>query len=447
MTRLSLRSFLPVAAFVVVSTAAVGRAHAQYVTTIAGDGVSGSTDGIGTAARFGSPQDVAVDSTGNLWVVENRGSSNRTLRRIDVSSRSVTTVALPMTASIFTSGIAVDAADDVLIADSFYMRILRYSPKTESLVTIAGSAIASCDLVDSAIALRARFCTPTDVAVGPDGRIVIADTGNHAIRVLAARLGGVSTLAGNGDRGFVDGTGGDARFNGPYGVAVGANGTVYVADRYNHAIRQITPDGVVTTLAGSGDEGDADGTGTAARFSYPDGVAVGPNGDIYVAELGGHRIRQITPAGAVTTLAGNGVAGFRDGPVGRFDGPTALIVDADGIVYAADTHNHAIRRIGPFDFSRLAVIALAPQNLAALVSGTQIAVSWSAVAADSVSYLLEAGSAPGKSDVFAQLVGPSTAVTVNAMPGTYYIRVRARTAQGDSPVSAEVMVRVDGGLN
>jgi sugar lactone lactonase YvrE len=159
----------------------------------------------------------------------------------------------------------------------------------------------------------------------------------------------VTTLAGNGTSGFVDGTGDAAKFNYPYGIAVDSAGNVYVADAGNHRIRKITPDGTVTTLAGGGTAGSDDGTGAAARFFTPYGVAVDPAGNVYVAEYGKHRIRKITPDGTVTTLAGNGTEGFADGigSAAMFRLPRAIAVDAVGNVYVADTGNRKVRKINP----------------------------------------------------------------------------------------------------
>ena len=124
----------------------------------------------------------------------------------------------------------------------------------------------------------------------------------------------VTTLAGSGQYGSTDGTGAAASFDRPFGAAVGADGAVYVADNGSNKIRKITAAGVVTTLAGSGEEGSTDGTGAAASFNRPAGVAVGADGTLYVADYGSNKIRKITAAGVVTTLAGSGQYGSTDGP-------------------------------------------------------------------------------------------------------------------------------------
>ena len=208
------------------------------------------------------------------------------------------------------------------------------------VATLAGSTAGFADGTGGA----AQFNGPYGVAVDYSGTAYVADGNNHRIRKITS-AGVVTTLAGSGARGFSDGTGVAAQFNYPIGVAVDSSGTVYVADAGNNRIRKITPAGVVTTLAGYA-AGSADGTGGAAQFKDPRGVAVDPSGTVYVADYGNHRIRKITPAGVVTTLAGS-TAGFADGTgsAARFNVPFGVAVDSSGTVYVADYCNHRIRKI------------------------------------------------------------------------------------------------------
>src|SRR5205085_4828650 len=170
--------------------------------------------------------------------------------------------------------------------------------------------------------------------------------------ILHAQPMTFTILAGpQGGPGFFDGTGSAARFNFPERVATDSSGNVYVADTYNHTIRKIAPGGAVTTLAGlAGTFGSSDGLGSAARFFYPYGLTTDTNGNIYVADTDNQAIRKITPAGSVTTLAGFvGSTGSADGTgvTARFNYPLGVAADSSGNIYVADQLNHTIRKITP----------------------------------------------------------------------------------------------------
>ena len=195
---------------------------------------------------------------------------------------------------------------------------------------------------------RARFYQPEGIAIDGVGNLYVTDRSNHTIRKVTP-AGVVSTLAGlPGDQGNAEGAGSAARFSLPRGIAVGADGTLYVADSGNRRIRKVTPGGVVSTLAG-GSFGSADGTGTAAQFGDPVGVAVdGATGQVYVTDSSFHTLRRITPAGVVTTLAGlAGTPGGTDGtgPAARFVNPTGLALDGSATLYITEFNNHTIRKV------------------------------------------------------------------------------------------------------
>src|SRR2546422_530108 len=217
-----------------------------------------------------------------------------------------------------------------------------------TFTTVAGAASpGSADGTGSA----ARFYLPFGVATDSSGNVYVADSNNHTIRKITP-AGVVTTLAGlAGYSGSADGTGSAARFYNPYGVATDSSGNVYVADNNNHTIRKITPAGVVTTLAGlAGINGSADGTGSAARFNYPVGVATDSSGNVYVADTFNHTIRQITPAGVVTTLAGQigrAASGERAEISAGAESFKGEATDSSGNVYVADSSNHTIRKITP----------------------------------------------------------------------------------------------------
>jgi streptogramin lyase len=330
---------------------------AGVVTTLAGTaGPTGSADGTGAAARFNSPRGVAVDGSGNVYVAD---TSNYTIRK--VTPAGVVTTLAGTTGSIGSAdrtgaaarfnnpfGVSVDGSGNVYVADYSNSTIRKITP-AGVVSTLAGTA-GSTGSTDGTGA-AARFYNPWGFAVGGSGNVYVADTWNHTIRKITP-AGVVSTFAGTAlASGSADGTGAAARFNGPVGVAVDGSGNVYVADTNNSTIRKITPAGVVTTLAGTtGLIGSTDGTGAAARFSYPYGVAVDGSGSVYVADTSNYTIRKITPIGVVTTLAGTALAsGSADGTgaAARFNNPFGVSVDGSGNVFVADTGNSTIRKITP----------------------------------------------------------------------------------------------------
>ncbi|MFI5180852.1 MAG: hypothetical protein ACHQPI_05640 [Thermoanaerobaculia bacterium] len=325
------------------------------VTTLAGLARSpGSVDGTGSSARFYDPSGVAVDGSGNVYVAD---TSNATIRKI-TGAGVVTTMAGAAgnpgsadgagSAAQFLSpgGLAVDGSGNVYVADTgnHTVRKLTSAGVVATLAGLAGSP-GSADGTGSA----ASFYLPQDVAVDGSGNVYVADTGNDTIRTITPS-GAVTTLAGlAGNAGSADGTGSAARFFLPAGAAVDGAGNVFVADARNATIRKIAPGGVVTTLAGSATAwGIADGTGSAAGFNYPAGVAVDGSGNVYVADTFNSTIRKITPAGTVTTLAGMaGSPGSANGmgSAAAFNYPAGVAVDGSGNVYVADTYNNTIRRI------------------------------------------------------------------------------------------------------
>jgi streptogramin lyase len=232
----------------------------------------------------------------------------------------------------------------VYFTDTYNHRIRQLNPATGAVTTLAGSAQGFADGVGAA----AHFRNPHGIAVAPSGVLYVSDLGNNRIRQLDPRTGAVTTLAGN-DRGFADGVGAAAQFDNPHDIAVAPSGMVYVADKWNHRIRQLNPaTGAVTTLAGSV-RGFADGVGAAAQFNGPEGIAVAPSGIVYFTDTLNHRIRQLNPAtGAVTTLAGF-AQGSADGvgAAAQFRGPHGIAVAPSGIVYVADAYNHRIRQLNP----------------------------------------------------------------------------------------------------
>ncbi|HEX8603419.1 MAG TPA: NHL repeat-containing protein, partial [Pseudoduganella sp.] len=238
---------------------------------------------------------------------------------------------------------------------------------TARVTTLAGNGVAGVVDIPAAApasagaAAQGAFADPFGVAVAPRGTVYVADGGdNNRIRTIAPD-GTLATLAG-GREGFADGKGVQAMFDTPSALALDHLGNLYVADTGNHAVRRIAPDGTVSTLAGKGQAGFADGKGNAARFNGPVGIAVDDAGVVYVADTYNDRIRRIAADGTVTTVAGGGRPGAQDGPAvaARFDTPSGIAVAADGTLFVADTGNHAVRRID--SAGNVSTVAAPPQG-------------------------------------------------------------------------------------
>jgi sugar lactone lactonase YvrE len=325
------------------------------VTTIAGSpGQAGFADGNSSDARFRHPTDVAVASDGTIYVADEQ---NNVIRRIDTAGEVTTFAGSPGAGSDVDGvgpdarfddplGIAVDSAGTLYVAD-FAAHTIRRIARDRTVTTLAGlcGTPGSSDGRGSA----ARFRGPTSLKVTLGGSVVVADSLNDELRVVA-QDGTVSTLAGlPADPAYADGVGAAARFDQPTGVAVDAAGRIAVSDSNNHVVRGVTFDGAVSLLAGSpGLRGNADGVDGAARFSFPAQLSYGIADELYVADYGNAEIRLISPAGLVTTMAGTGTTGAVDGPAitAQFSFPTSVTVGRrSGALYVADRNNHVIRRI------------------------------------------------------------------------------------------------------
>ncbi len=238
-------------------------------------------------------------------------------------------------------GVAVDSKGNILVADRSNHRIRKISP--DGVVsTLAGNGVAG--RVDGPVA-TARFNSPWKIAVDKNDNIIVADRSNHCIRKISAD-GIVSTIAGNGSSGNADGMGAVARFNWPHDVDIDEHGTIYVADYNNDRICKISPDGMVTTLAGS-TPGYADGIGAQAKFNKPSGLVIGRDGSLLVADRQNNRIRKVTTGGEVSTLTGNDTKGSVDGDLlkASFAEPFGIAVDAAGNIFVSDLASHYIRKI------------------------------------------------------------------------------------------------------
>ncbi len=374
------------------------------VTTLAGSAYAGDgADGVGSAARFDYPEGVAIDTRGNLFVAD---TGNHAIRRIVVTTQSVTTIAgsAPAGGSTdgvgsaarfdYPGGVAADGAGNLYVSDMGNDTIRKIVLATRSVTTLAGKA--GYDGTEDGIGSAARFWAPAGMAVDGAGNLYVAERGNHTIRKIVLATGQVTTLAGRGESyGSADGIGAAARFAEPSAVSEDGAGNLYVADTYNNTIRKVVlATGQVTTLAGkAGSSGNADGIGSAARFNSPYGVAADRAGNVYVADYP-YRIRKIVVAtgevttleekggatggtygphgialdgsgnvyvtarnistirklvlatGFVTTVAGNGQAGSADGTgtEARFSEPSGMTIDPAGTIWVVDTGNNCIRK-------------------------------------------------------------------------------------------------------
>lgn len=318
------------------------------------DGGSGSEDGAGPDARFFSPVGIGIDASGNLYVAD---INNATIRKVAPDGATTTLAGLAGAtgdddgrgvSARFDGpgGTAVDSAGNVYVADLANHAIRKISPGGVVALFAGGGYASGVD----GNGMKAKFKFPSDVAVDAADNVYVADSGTHTIRKITPS-GDVTTLAGTFFvEGREDGTGASARFRTPSGIAVGPDGTVWVADERNDAIRAITPDGRVTTVAGAGGPGRADGTGSAASFYRPAGLTVGPDGNVFVADTSNNLIRKMTPAGVVTTIAGgsdfvNGGSADGVGRDARFASPIDIVADHSGNLYVADADNDAIRKV------------------------------------------------------------------------------------------------------
>ncbi|MEO8426498.1 MAG: FG-GAP-like repeat-containing protein [Verrucomicrobiota bacterium] len=321
------------------------------VTTLAGSGAPGFEDGQGVAAQFHFPNGAFVDAGGFVYIAD---AFNHRIRRVSPSG-AVTTLAGsgaagyldgPGAASQFNYplGVFVATAGDVFVADTENNLVRKISAVELSTVsTVAGSGRPG--YVDGP-GTTAELYFPNDLVVDAAGNVFVSEFNNHTIRKIAPD-GAVSTFVGNGTPGYTDGRGTSARLNRPGGLAIDRNGNFFVTDWGNQRIRKITPDGSVTTLAGSGQPGFVDGPASIAQFNEPDGITVDQDGNVFITEHSNHAVRKIARDGTVTTIAGKGAAGFADGTaaVALFNAPGGIGIDSPGNLFVADTGNNRIRKI------------------------------------------------------------------------------------------------------
>lgn len=319
------------------------------VTTLAGNGVASSSDGVGTSASFNQPLGITHDDYGNLYI----GDYNACKVRKISPSGVVTTIAGNGTASSVDGtginasfygpiGVTLDPSGNLFVGEYSANKIRKIAPDA-TVTTFAGSgATAFLDQTGTS----ACFNRPFSLIFDSIGNLFVADQVNQRIRKITP-AGVVTTFAGNGTAGLVDGTGTAASFRSPTGISIDSNGNLYVGDLGNHCVRKITPAGVVTTFAGNGTSGGTDGLGSNATFNSPAGVTVDKKGNVYVAEHAGCRLRKVSPSGLVTTLAGNGIAGSANGTgtAATFNLLGDVTIDNQGYIYVVDRTNNLVRKL------------------------------------------------------------------------------------------------------
>jgi sugar lactone lactonase YvrE len=324
----------------------LGADDSVMVTTLAGSGIAGLQDGTGTAASFSIPWGITADNYGNVFVAD---GDNNLIRKI-TSAGVVTTIAgQGSRLEVYgggpffykPEGIVVDNMGNLYVANTVANTIVKITGGTVS--TWAGRG--GTDMIDGA-SDTAMFYHPSSLTVDKQGNVYVSDFANNAIRKITPD-GFVSTIAGQGSGhpGSADGLGIAAQFMQPWGITIDNVGNLYVGD-WGTEIRKISPDGNVTTLAGHVNGGDNDGTGAAAGFGVR-GVAADSSGNLYIADFSNQKIRKVTPSGVVSTIAGTGAVGSKDGSgkTATFNQPISIAVGGDGAIYVGDATNFKIRKI------------------------------------------------------------------------------------------------------
>jgi N-acetylneuraminic acid mutarotase len=318
-----------------------------------------------TSAELNAPFGAVVDSSGNLYIAD---ADNNCIRKVTASTGIITTVAgngtegysgdggAATSAELDTpTGVAVDTSGNLYIVDLNNDLIRKVTASTGIITTVAGNGTLGYS-GDGGAATSAELNSPFGVAVDASGNIYIADSGNNNIRKVTASTGIITTVAGNGTGGYSgdSGVATSAELNSPFGVAVDASSNLYIADSGNNRIRKVAAStGIITTTAGNGTAGYSgdSGAATSAALYSPFGVAVDASGNIYIADTYNLVIRTVTAStGIITTVAGNGTAGSTgDGGAAssaELSYPTGVVVDSLGNFYIADYNNNKVRTVG-----------------------------------------------------------------------------------------------------
>ena len=348
--------------------------HAQdAVTTLAGQPlVSGAANGTGTNALFSDPAAMVADTNGNMFVADSRNDAIRKITTNGVVTTFAGQLGVPGTANATgtnaqfntPSGLAFDAGGNLLVSDTGNNTLRKITPA--GAVSLFAGVAGAGGFADGATG-SALFTSPLGIAVAANGSVFVADSGNHCVREISG--GTVTTFAGSPQIwGSVDATGTNAQFDGPIGLAFDTDGNLFVSDANNDTLREITTNGVVTTYAGqAGVDGSTDGSLRSARFRSPAEMVFDPKGNLFVADSFNQTVREITPDGVVSTVSGvPGISGTNDGVngLGKFFNPYGLAVAVDGSLLVADTYNETVRMVlVPFKLSAPAAGAAGGRTL------------------------------------------------------------------------------------
>ncbi|TDY63776.1 NHL domain-containing protein [Algibacter lectus] len=317
--------------------------EALTASTFAGS-TEGYVDGDISIATFNRPTGMATDAAGNIYVTE---YGNHTVRKITPAGQVSTLVGgfngfadgTGTDAKLFRPTDIIMGVDGFLyVADSWNNRIRKVS-LAGVVTTFAGGSSGFVDGMGNA----AKFNKPSGLTTDADGNIYVADLENQSIRKITT-AGVVSTLAG-GTEGYNNGTGSSAQFKDPRAIVLSNNNELMVTDQFGRTVRKVTLAGVVTVFAGNGVSGSSDGVGTSSSFGVPNGITIDNDGNLLVSDRSEHNIRKITPNAEVTTIAGTRSSGSNDGVASQatFYNPAGMLVTADGTIYIADYDNHRIR--------------------------------------------------------------------------------------------------------
>jgi sugar lactone lactonase YvrE len=323
------------------------------VSTLAGNGTAGNVLGAGGNAQFKNVQCIALDNQGNIIAADRANHQIKKITPAGVVSLVAGSTPGYADGTAITAkfdspyGLAVDAGNNIYVADFSNNRIRKIAASNGAVTTVAGNGTAG--LVDGS-ASTAQFGGPIGLILDGNGDLIVSDYSKHAIRKITLATGAVSTIAGNGSSGYADGTGSAARFNSPVQGALDAEGNYLIPDRGNRCIRKVTPAGVVTTIAGTATQtGYVDGPALDAKFanSSPCNIAFDPEGNLLITDFGNQRIRKLDTSGNITTLAGNGTKALVNGPASQasFSGPYGIAVNSRGDIFVGEMEGFTVRKI------------------------------------------------------------------------------------------------------